>query len=404
MTTAMSPARLIPAGLAIVAATYGLARYTYGLFVPDIQQDLGVSTATLGVIASGSYAGYLVATVFGSAISGVVGPRLPVILGGLAAALGMAMMALAEDVTLFACGVILAGTSPGLAYPPLSDAVMRLIAEPRQNRTYAVINSGTSVGVILAAPAALLAASDWRMAWMGFAIFAAVATVWNAFLMPSGGYRCRHGTALPSLHWRWFLGESSTRLFTAAAVFGIATAVYWTFAVDLLVRAGGMAENQSRLFWLLIGAAGLLGGAAGDLVRRIGLRRTFRSGVTAVTLAIAVPAIWPEATGLAYVSGLVFGAGFILVTGLFGIWSVHVFHDRPSAGFGATFFLISGGQLVGPALAGLVASHAGLAHAFLGAAAGCAVAVLLGPRRDVYAMARSPDPADSAEPVPGEVT
>lgn len=394
----VSPAKLIPAGLAIVAATYGLARYTYGLFVPDIQREFGLTTEAMGLIASGSYAGYLLATLLGSWVSGIIGPRLPVVLGGSSATAGMTLISQAADPWILAFGVFLAGTSPGLAYPPLSDAVMRLIAQPLQNRTYAIINSGTSVGVIFAGPAALLAGADWRWAWAAFAVFAAVATLWNARLMPSGSHAEANGGVLPRLSRRWLLGGAAPRLFLAATLFGVVTAVYWTFAVDLLIRQGTLAHDDARLFWLLIGAFGLLGGAAGDLVTRFGLRRTFRYAVLAIALAMAAPALWPGQPFFAYLSGMAFGATFILITGLFGIWSVNVFHDRPSAGFGATFFLISAGQLIGPAMAGVIAGASTMAVAFYLAAAACVVTLALGPRHDLFTMARTDKPSS-----PGKV-
>ncbi|WP_147274845.1 MFS transporter [Ferruginivarius sediminum] len=396
----LSPAKLIPAGLAIVASTYGLARYTYGLFVPEIQSEFGLSTELMGLIASGSYAGYLAATLIGSSISGIVGPRLPIVLGGLAATIGMTIMAASKDPWLFALGVILAGTSPGLAYPPLSDAVTELVRKRHQNRTYAIINSGTSLGVIIAGPAALLATGDWRWAWVGFAVFAAVATLWNAKLLPSGKSPARAAAEMPELKWAWFFSPHSSRLFLSAFLFGIVTAVYWTFAVDLLVDYGTLAHNQSRFFWILIGGFGLLGGAAGDLVTRFGLRRTFRIGMLAIALAISTPALLPEHVLAVYASAMAFGSTFILITGLFGIWSVHAFHDRPSAGFGATFFLISAGQLVGPSLAGFLASWSEMAMVFQLAAIACAAPLLLGPRHDLYSM--TPDAAatsvDDANP------
>jgi len=242
----LAPLVLIPAGLAIVAVTYGFARYAYGLFLPAIQRDLRLSTEIMGFIASSSCVGYLAATLIGSTISGVIGPRLPVLLGGLAAALGMTRMAFSHHPLPLAIGVVLAGASPGLAYPPLSDAVMRLIAEPQQNRTYAIINSGNSVGVIISGPAALLAGMQWRWAWIGFAVIALFATVWNAVLMPTGRYIAADTigdtTKMPDVSWRWLIGLKSTRLFLSATFFGISTAVYWTFAVDLLVRAGGFQD------------------------------------------------------------------------------------------------------------------------------------------------------------------
>ncbi len=390
-----TPAVLIPAGLAIVASTYGLARYAYGLFVPQIQSDYGLSVEIMGLIASGSYAGYLAATVLGSLMSGIAGPRLPIVLGGLAATAGMSVIAFSQGPWMLALGVVMAGASPGLAYPPLSDAVMKVIAEPQRNRTYAVINSGTSVGVIIAGPAALFATGDWRMAWAVFAVFAGIATVWNAFLMPSEPYRhdfhpSAARRAQAPLNWRWFLGESSNRLFVAAAVFGVVTAVYWTFAVDLLVKAGGLSTGQATAFWVLIGGFGLLGGLAGDLVRCHGLRRTFRTALIVIAFAIGGLTLAPTESIAGYTSGAIFGASFILLTGLFGIWSINVFPDRPAVGFGATFFLISAGQLIGPAVAGLLAAKTSMAVAFQVAAVTCCLTTLLGPRRDLFSMSRDP--------------
>lgn len=387
----VTPIKLIPAGLAIVASTYGLSRYTYGLFVPEIQAAFDLTTASMGLIGSASYLAYLAATLFGSTVSGVLGPRLPVVLGGLAAAGGMALIALAPNTWVLVLGIMLAGTSPGLAYPPLSDAVMQLIAEPQQNRTYAVINSGTSVGVIIAGPAALLAADDWRLAWAAFALFAAAATAWNASLMPSHGRAAAQQKAQTPqrLRWRWLVGEKSHRLFAAATAFGLVSAVYWTFAVDLLGKTGSLPAGGSRVFWIAIGVAGLLGGAAGDLTRRIGLRTTFRCALVGIAAAIAALAIWPSWQPAVYASGLLFGGTFILITGLFGIWSVNVFQERPSAGFGATFFLISAGQLVGPAAAGLAADRIGLPATFLISAAACCAIIAVGPRRDLFSMART---------------
>lgn len=389
----MSPLILIPAGLAIVASTYGLARYTYGLFVPQIQADYGLSVEVMGLIASGSYAGYLVATVFGSLVSGIFGPRFPVVLGGCSATAGMTVIALSHDPWLLAFGVILAGTSPGLSYPPMSDTVMQLIAEPHRNRTYAIINSGTSVGVIIAGPAALLATGDWRWAWIAFAVFAGISTAWNAFLLPTEPYRHGDGES-PRLNWRWFFSDaSSRRLFLSATIFGIVTAVYWTFAVDLLVREGGLSPNQSTAFWVLIGAFGLLGGSAGDLVTKFGLRRVFQASLILIAGAIGGLTFVSDQVFFVSLSGAIFGATFILVTGLFGIWSVNLFYDRPAAGFGATFFLISVGQLIGPSIAGVLAAQTSMAIAFQLAAILCCVTIALGPRRDVYSMSQ-PAPSE----------
>ena len=46
-----SPAAFVIISITIVASTYGLARYCYGLFLPYIQQDFDLSRDVLGLIA-----------------------------------------------------------------------------------------------------------------------------------------------------------------------------------------------------------------------------------------------------------------------------------------------------------------------------------------------------------------
>ncbi len=386
-----TPLRLMPAGLAIVAVTYGFARYAYGLFLPEIQHDLGLSIEVMGFISSGSCLGYLVATAVGSTISGNVGPRLPVALGGLCAVVGMLIMAGSSNLWMLAVGMMLAGASSGLAYPPLSDTVMRIIEEPFQNRTYAVINSGTSVGVIISGPVALLAGDEWRQAWIAFAVIAVFVTLWNFVLLPTGPYQTNNKVEMPQIRWGWLIGAKSIRLFIAATLFGISTSVYWTFAVDLLVYEGGLSESWSRLFWVVIGSVGILGGLAGDFAARFGLIRVFFGAVISIAFSMALIAVAPGLIVATMISAFAFGGAFIMISGLLGIWSVNIFIDRPSAGFGATFFLIAAGQLIGVALAGLVAGILSLKSVFLLASVVALSIVLFSPSRNIHSMARQLD-------------
>ncbi len=149
--------QVIPAGSAIIAVTFGLARYAYGLFLPAIRADFRLSTEAVGLIASGQAAAYLLATVVASVIAARVGPRLPVVVGGLSTTAGMLLIATAHTVGLLAAGVVVAGTSAGWAYPPLSDAVARLVRTDRQSQAVSAISAGTSYGVIVAGPIALWA-------------------------------------------------------------------------------------------------------------------------------------------------------------------------------------------------------------------------------------------------------
>ncbi|WP_189056781.1 MFS transporter [Longimycelium tulufanense] len=371
----MSPGRLIPPGVLMIAVSYGLARYTYGLFVPGIRAELDLSTRVLGLIASGSYASFLLASAVTAVIAARTGPRLPVVIGAVTAAGGMLLIGLSHSTELLALGVILAGASPGWAYTPFSDAVVRLVPRKAQDRTYAIINSGTGFGVLVAGPVALWMGTQWRSAWIVFAVLALAAALWNGLLLPSGAHRSEDpagGAAVPKLRWSWLVGKKSVRLFAVAVVLGISTSAYWTFAVDAITRAqgtgGGDTATLGPLFWTVVGVAGIGGAVAGDAVQRLGLHISLAATVFAIAVAIALLAALPTSWPAVICSAVLFGIAFIAVTGILGVWSIAVFRDRPSAGFGTTFFLISLGQFVGPSLFAVIAGATSLRTAFTWAA------------------------------------
>lgn len=375
------PLHLIAAGVAIIAATYGLGRYAYGLFLPEIRQEFGLSTTMLGLIASGSYAAFLVGTAVSSIVAARTGPRLPVVVGGISAAAGMLMIGLSQGPLVLAAGVVLAGSGSGWAYPPIPDAVARLVSEERRGRTLTAINSGTSYGVILAGPVALLAGTQWRAAWLAFAAIALCATLWNARVLP-GKAGPGETAALPRLRWSWFVCPRSGPLLTAALLLGLASAVYWTFAVDLIHQTGSFPGSAGRVFFVCVGAAGIFGGLAGSLIGRFGLRRMFRAAVVVLALSLCLLPLMVSSWAGALGSGVLFGAAFIAMTGTGAVWVMEVFGDRPSAGLGAYLLVFSVGQLVGPVFAGLIAEPFGLEAAFYLAGVVSAAAALLGPRKE----------------------
>ena len=377
-TTSLRTGRsLVPAGLTIVAVTYGLARYAYGLFLPEIQQDLALSVVIMGNIAGASSAGAIVATIAGASLSGKFGARLPVLLGGSAAFFGMLIIAISRTPNILAVGVVLAGASPGLAYAPLADAVALLIANPKRSRAFAVINSGTSIGVIVSGPAALLAGESWRFAWLGFAATALLATIWNASVLPSRTWP--GGKAATG----WNMKLRLPGLHSASLLFGLSTGVYWTFAVDLLVDRGGLPGDWSRLFWIIIGACGLAGGSAGHLMTRLGLRRAIRFAQLTISAAIFIPGNFPDMLTTSLLSAVTFGAAFILVSGLLGIWSIKVYEDCPSAGVAVLFFLVAMGQLLGPVMAGYVSGIFSMPFTFMVAGLLSMAGMLFAPAEDV---------------------
>jgi predicted MFS family arabinose efflux permease len=375
---------IVAPGLAMIAVTYGLARFAYGLFLPEMRDSLDLSESVLGLIGAGSYAGYYFAVLGALVFTCRAGPRFMAVAAAAVAVVGMATVASAPTAWVLALGVLVGGSS-GLASPPMGEAVATTVSEESQDRANALINSGTSIGVAISGPAALLVAEQWRIAWGAFALVGGAVVVWNVFAMPRkpGSDDRPEGaaqTAVPRLSMRYLVGTRSVALFAAAMGVGFASAAYWTFSRDMVVRFGDLSGTGSTMFWVVIGVSGLAGGLAGDLVKRFGLSGAFRVSVLSMAAAIGLLAAVPGVLLWAYSSATLFGSTYIMLTGIILVWSVSVFHERPSAGLGAAFLLIAVGQVFGALTAGALAGAAGLVVTFWAFAGIAVVAALIHPR------------------------
>ncbi|MEA2451063.1 MAG: hypothetical protein QOG63_2995 [Thermoleophilaceae bacterium] len=388
----MGQTRLIASGIVMVGATFGLARYGYGLLLPEMRGDFHLSSAAFGLIATGSYAAYIVGTLAVGTLSDRLGPRVPVVIGGAAAIAGMLLLAVAQSPAMLAAGVLIAGGSAALAYPPFSDAVVARVDPARRARALAWISCGTGWGVALAVPIALAVGSRWHAAWAVFAALTAAATAFAALTL--GGRdrgTSRSPGALPTLSWSWFVCPRSGPLLVSALLVGVGASVYWTFGADF-VSSGDLAGSAGPVLLGVVGVASVLGSFGGDFLERVGGRRALTLSGAGLALSLCSLALLHQ-SWLVLLSAAAFGTAYNLVLAVQAVWSARVFESRPATGLAAVMFMLGIGQLIGPPVAGALADGAGLDVAFYGGGALIALTVLLTPREDLRHSAAEPDSA-----------
>ncbi len=349
----------------------------------------------MGLIASSSYIGYLVAMAISSVISEKLGPRYTILLGGIVACSGLLMIAFSTNQWFLITGVIIAGMSPGLAYPPLSDVIVLMLKKNDRDVAYSIINSGTSIGIIISAPIALLVGEQWRIAWVVFAFFALGATIWNSLVITRKKIKiARHDVAQANLI-RWLFNQASFKLFIYAFFLGIVTSVYWTFSVEYITIKNSelfflhwqiSKEVFSKIFWIAVGISGLFGGTAAFFTKALGLKKMLQISMLFIVSSILILTVFHSSWFGLLFSSLLFGGTFILSTALIGIWSIFVFYDRPSFGFGAAFLLLSFGQLVGPAFFGMLITNYGMDMMFYISAFVGLVFSFIKPKEEIYNM------------------
>jgi predicted MFS family arabinose efflux permease len=316
-----------------------------------------------------------------------VGPRRLVVAGGGLAVLGMLLVAGAGGPLTLALGLVVAGVSSGLVYPPLADAVQQRLAVAARPRALAIISSGTGWGVLVSVPIALALGSSWRTTWIVFAALALGVTLWAGHALRGVAAA---GTGVERLRLAWFLCPRSGPLLAGALLVGLGSSVYWTFAVDLVANDGGMGAASARFVLAFVGAASLAGAFSGELVERLGARPTIVAGALALSASLALLAAAPGSWLAVVPSAILFGGAYNVLLAVDAIWSARVFSQRPATGLAAVMFLLALGLLAGPAVAGLVATSLGLPAAFLAGAAVVAATALLAPREELRHEAHAP--------------
>ncbi|KJS40108.1 MAG: MFS transporter [Roseovarius sp. BRH_c41] len=349
----MSPAvRISATGFALIAVCYGFARFAFGLFLPQVDADLGLGPTLSGVISGGAFASYCVAIIGSAVVTERLGARAVATAAALIAALGMAGIALAPTPLFLAAAVIFAGASTGLASPPMAAAVAAAVSPVRQDLVNTTINAGTSAGVALSGPIAFLMAGQWRTAFAFLAVLALIVAVSVARSLPTSRV-----TTLPKRMPAF--NASIRRLIATSFLMGAASTAVWSFGGQLVSINLDWGPEKIGGLWVCMGLGGITGAGAGGLVARFGLNTTHGIFLVLMAVGILVIATVQATPVLVLTAGALFGGAYVMLTGVYLIWGVRALPDRPATGLMVGFLTIAIGQTAGAPVFGMVLGQLG---------------------------------------------
>lgn len=367
----MSPAfRTGAIGFGLIAVCYGFARFAFGLLLPQIGADLALGPELRGAIAGSAFATYCVTIIASAYLTERVGATVVATIAAIVAAIGMAGIALAPSALILAISVMVAGASTGLASPPMAAVVAAAVPPSGQDGTNTTINAGASVGVALSGPIALAMAEQWRLGFAVFAAMAAILAVITAALLPNAQTGKRVAGAPVT-------STSLLRLIAATFLMGAASTAVWSFGGELVSRQPAWEPAGVSLLWSCIGLGGITGIWAGGCIARFGLVPVHWTFLVLMATAILSFGSGAGTPAMVLLGGAVFGAAYVMLTGIYLVWGVRTLADRPATGLMIAFLTIAIGQTVGAPLFGLLLGSFGAmpsvaTFAAFALAAGCA--------------------------------
>jgi predicted MFS family arabinose efflux permease len=353
----VSPLRLALAGTVAMAVAMGIGRFVYTPILPGMMEELGLSPADAGWIASANYLGYLVGAL-AAAGGWAHGRERMLMFSGLAASTVLAaLMGFGETMAAFLVIRFLAGLASAFVMVFTSSIVFGHLAAAGRNDLQALHFGGVGLGI--AASSALMAVlvtlhTGWAAGWF----WSGAISAWGLAIvaMLAGATSTINGAdgREPAL----LKDRPLLKMIVAYGLFGFGYVVTATFLVAI-VRQGGGGRVFEATVWMVTGLAGFPSVWLWQKVAaRLGLYATYALACLVEVVGVAASVIVGGHAG-PLLAGVLLGGTFIALTAL-GLQTarrlVPLAPRRIFAVMTASFGL---GQIIGPIAAGLLAQASG---------------------------------------------
>ncbi|MCA8928661.1 MAG: YbfB/YjiJ family MFS transporter [Alphaproteobacteria bacterium] len=378
----------------VVLSAVGLARFAFGIILPLMAADLRLGYNEQGILGASYFLGYLAMVALMPWVSSRLSARRLCVGGLLVIAPGLLVMALSRDYPVLSASYFAVGIGSGAAFVGAMTLPAFWFQPSHRARGAGLVTAGAGLGILSSGllvprvPAAM-GLAQWQLVWLGFAIAALAIALIAAVVLrdrpeeiglaPFGQAKPKHASLSRSGgHAAGKVWPILLHLGAIYALFAATALTYTTFIVTTMVNEFAVPKVTAGLLWAAVGGLSMV---SGTLFGHISDRFGDHVGM-ALTMAIQSAAFGLAAVGLG-------APGLYASTVLFGIsaWSMpsimaaasgrYLGAERAASGFAVLTLMFAGGQVLGPAGAGMLAEWTGSFAASYGVAACLALLAVL---------------------------
>ena len=357
---------IVVLGLFNVLGSIGFARFGYPLILPPMKENLALTHTQMGLLGSGNFVGYLIASLLGGYWASKYGSRRVILLSFILVAGCMILTGLSRGF-LFALSMrFLTGLGSGGAYIPMIGLCMGWFPPKQRGMASGLMISGSGFGLILTGwiiPAVMTSYGrevGWRYCWMILGLFIFLFWAFSLFLLREAPQE--KTSSAPSSP-PWSMVYRNPVLWHLALIYftsGFSLSMYMTFFGAHTARAGHLPPGTIGRIWSLMGFlsvfSGLVWGWASDRWgRRYALLMVFALHGISFSIFAGAKQAWAF-----YLSACILGtAAWAIATILSATAADYVGPQLAPAAIGFITLVFGIGQVISPFVAGQIADRFG---------------------------------------------
>ncbi len=352
-----SALRVLIGGMLGMMVAMGFGRFAFTPILPLMQRDLGITNSLAGVLASLNYVGYLAGALLCAVCPRILRSKCVNVTALVANIVVTLLMGLTISSFWWGALRFVAGLSSAVLFVVIAIEVTETLVRSRHTRWSTALYGGIGLGIAVSGVAVPLLDrfGDWSTAWLGIGVLSAGVALTGILVADkrqvsipvpdSGAQATGRITGIGRLAIAYFLE-------------GVGYIVTATFLVTMVAHTPGLADFAS---WSWV-AVGLAAAPSTILWQRLANRTGVRTALTLAYLIQASGILLSINAANVYLVGLaavIFGGTFLGIVALAmgeGGRRSGTEGRRVAAILTACF---GAGQVIGPAMAGLLADQQG---------------------------------------------
>jgi predicted MFS family arabinose efflux permease len=358
MLIKLTKIRVYFAGICSIIVTVGVARFSYSLLLPIMQDGAGLTESDGGWLATTNFMGYMFGVFIAASMHNLNYKyslhRLYLILSIITSA----AMVMTTDMIPWAIFRFIAGICASGGFIIASGLILKWLVNHNHRAELGIHFAGAGLSIVITSllvEGMITLSADWKQQWIALTALAAVFAIPAWLWMPHPSVGSKSASIVKD--------NPPTKSFTSLMMLAYFCAGYGyvvssTFIVDIVEGAEGL-QGQGGFAFLLVGLAAIPAPLIWDrIARKTGYPKTLLAAYILQTIGIILPAISNTLPSV-ILSALLFGGTFSACVSLVLTMAGKFYPSNPAKFMGKMTLAYGAAQIIAPVPTGYLAEAYG---------------------------------------------